>query len=127
MPTWHWPPETGFEPSCFEKIIDPEKNILLEPRAEKETVITPPVLRRMRQLLRSSVSYGTSRKADVLGRPVYGKTGTSNDAADAWFIGFDDTLVVGVWVGRDKRISIGEGETGSTAALPIWVEFMKKY
>ncbi|MCJ7682137.1 MAG: hypothetical protein MUP70_15525, partial [Candidatus Aminicenantes bacterium] len=116
-----------FEPSCFDKIIDPEKNILLEPKIEKETVISPLVLRRIRRLLRSSVSSGTGRKADVLGRPVYGKTGTSNDNADAWFIGFDDTLVVGVWVGHDRRIPIGDEETGSTAALPIWVEFMKNF
>ncbi|MBU1337874.1 MAG: PBP1A family penicillin-binding protein [Acidobacteria bacterium] len=116
-----------FEPACIDKIIDPEKNILLEPKIEKETVINPLVLRRIRHLLRASVSDGTARKAEVLDRPVFGKTGTSNDYADAWFIGFDDTLVVGVWVGRDKRIPIGDEETGSTAALPIWVEFMKNF
>jgi penicillin-binding protein 1A len=56
---------------------------------------------------------------------VYGKTGTSNNCADAWFIGFDDALVTGVWVGRDDRSPIASNETGSSAALPVWIEFMK--
>jgi penicillin-binding protein 1A len=61
-----------------------------------------------------------------LGRTVYGKTGTTNGNADALFIGFDASLVVGVWVGRDDRSPIGPKETGARAALPIWVEFMKQ-
>ena len=76
-------------------------------------------------MLRSVVLNGTAKKANVLDRPVYGKTGTSNDFADAWFIGYDDEIVAGVWVGRDNRISIGNSETGSRAALPVWIEFMK--
>jgi penicillin-binding protein 1A len=57
---------------------------------------------------------------------VYGKTGTTNDYTDAWFIGFDDSLAVGVWVGRDDHTPIGNKETGATAALPIWIDFMKR-
>ena len=61
----------------------------------------------------------------MLGRPVFGKTGTTNDCTDAWFIGFDDHLAVGVWVGRDNHKPIGKKETGARAALPIWIQFMK--
>jgi penicillin-binding protein 1A len=72
------------------------------------------------------VEEGTARKARELKKPLYGKTGTTNDYTDAWFIGFDDRLVVGVWVGRDDHTTIGPKETGAKAALPIWIEFMKK-
>jgi len=80
----------------------------------------------MKILLGAVVTEGTATKAKALGRPVYGKTGTTNDFTDAWFIGFDDNLVVGVWVGRDDHTPIGNKETGAAAALPIWMEFMKK-
>jgi penicillin-binding protein 1A len=72
------------------------------------------------------VREGTGVKAKEVGRPVYGKTGTTNDFTDAWFIGFDEDLAVGVWVGRDDHTPIGNKQTGAVAALPIWIEFMKK-
>ncbi len=80
----------------------------------------------MKKLLRAVVEEGTAMKAKELKRTLYGKTGTTNDYSDAWFIGFDDRLVVGVWVGRDDHTPIGTKETGARAALPIWMEFMKK-
>jgi penicillin-binding protein 1A len=80
----------------------------------------------MRASLEAVVKEGTARKAIEIGRPVYGKTGTTNDYTDAWFVGFDDTLAVGVWVGRDDHTPIGLKETGARAALPIWIEFMQK-
>ena len=65
-------------------------------------------------------------RAYRLGRPVAGKTGTTNDFTDAWFMGFTPTLTAGVWVGNDdKQISLGKKETGAMAALPIWIEFMQ--
>lgn len=67
---------------------------------------------------------GTGRRARSLGRPVAGKTGTTNEQGDAWFIGFSRDLVVGVWVGFDERKVLGRGETGGRAALPIWIDFM---
>ena len=79
----------------------------------------------IREMLASVDTDGTARRALSLERPVYGKTGTTNVNADALFIGFDDELVVGVWVGRDNRESIGPKETGARAALPIWIDFMK--
>ncbi len=81
---------------------------------------------KMKVLLGAVVQEGTGVKAKELGRPAYGKTGTTNDFTDAWFIGFDDKLAVGVWVGRDNHKPIGNKETGAQAALPIWIEFMKR-
>jgi penicillin-binding protein 1A len=80
----------------------------------------------MKDLLGAVVREGTGAKAKSLGRAVYGKTGTTNDYTDAWFIGFDDNLAVGVWVGRDNHTPIGNRETGAQAALPIWIDFMKQ-
>jgi penicillin-binding protein 1A len=68
--------------------------------------------------------HGTGARARELGRPLAGKTGTSNEQADAWFIGYSPELITGVWVGHDERRFLGWGETGSRAALPIWMEFM---
>jgi penicillin-binding protein 1A len=68
---------------------------------------------------------GTGRKAADLGRPLAGKTGTTNEQRDAWFIGFSPDLVAGVWIGFDERKVLGKGETGGAAALPIWIDFMR--
>jgi len=76
-------------------------------------------------LLKAVVEEGTAVRAKELKRPIFGKTGTTNDYTDAWFIGFDERLVVGVWVGRDDHTPIGPKETGARAALPIWIDFMK--
>jgi penicillin-binding protein 1A len=78
----------------------------------------------MTHLLQGVVQHGTGQGAKVLGRPVAGKTGTSSDYSDAWFIGYTPSLLTGVWVGFDDRTSLGKNETGSRAALPIWISFM---
>jgi penicillin-binding protein 1A len=75
-------------------------------------------------MLQTVVSDGTGWKVKELGRPVAGKTGTTNDYVDAWFMGFTPDLVTGVWVGLDRRESLGWHETGSRAAIPIWLNFM---
>ncbi len=113
------------EPMCIDRIIDKEKLALVEPSGVRERVIDNNVLANIRRMLRSVIIDGTGIRARSLDRKVYGKTGTTNDYADAWFIGFDDRIVAGVWVGRDSRMPIGENETGSSAALPIWIEYMK--
>jgi len=80
----------------------------------------------MTAMLEDAVEHGTGIRARSLGRPVGGKTGTTNDFTDAWFIGFTPSLTAGVWVGNDdKQISLGKKETGAMAALPIWLEFMQ--
>lgn len=77
-------------------------------------------------MLTGVVERGTAAQAAKLGRPLAGKTGTTNDAKDAWFIGFSPDLVVGVWVGYDQPRSLGERETGGSVALPIWIEVMEQ-
>jgi penicillin-binding protein 1A len=76
-------------------------------------------------MLEDVVQSGTGVRARVLGRPVAGKTGTTNEFADAWFVGYAPNLAVGVWVGFDDRRSLGDREAGASVALPIWVAFMK--
>jgi penicillin-binding protein 1A len=77
-------------------------------------------------LLESVVQEGTGEPVKVLGRPVAGKTGTTNDYVDAWFIGYTPQLVTGVWVGRDDHAPLGINETGSRAAIPIWLQYMQE-
>ena len=81
----------------------------------------------MTNLLRGVVQRGTAAAANVLDWPLAGKTGTVDDYTDAWFVGFDPHITVGVWVGYDEKKPIGNGETGATTALPIWIDFMKTY
>jgi penicillin-binding protein 1A len=78
----------------------------------------------MADMLRAVVVEGTGRRAAKLGRPLAGKTGTTNDQADAWFVGFSPEVATGVWVGHDEIQFLGAGETGSRAAAPIWVDYM---
>jgi penicillin-binding protein 1A len=81
----------------------------------------------MTNLLRGVVQHGTAGAAASLNWPLAGKTGTVDDYTDAWFIGFDPDITVGVWVGYDEKKPIGNGETGSVTALPIWMDFMRSY
>jgi penicillin-binding protein 1A len=81
----------------------------------------------MTNLLRGVVQQGTAAQAAALEWPLGGKTGTTDDYSDAWFIGFDPIITVGVWVGYDEKKVLGNAETGAAAALPIWVDFMRSY
>jgi penicillin-binding protein 1A len=94
--------------------------------ALKEQVISPQNAFIMTHLLQGVVQHGTGQRAKVLGRPVAGKTGTSSDYSDAWFIGYTPSLLAGVWVGFDDKTSLGKNETGARAALPIWISFMDR-
>jgi penicillin-binding protein 1A len=80
----------------------------------------------MTNLMESVVTSGTGQRARALGRPVAGKTGTTNDMKDAWFVGYVPQLVAGVWVGYDQERSLGAGGSGGQAAAPIWTEFMQR-
>ena len=101
--------------------------ILEETRPKVTDVIPPDVARTMTAMLEDVVNFGTGVRARALGRPSAGKTGTTNDFTDAWYIGFTPQITAGVWVGfDDPKSSLGKGETGARAALPIWLEFMEK-
>ncbi len=119
---------TGYqlEPVFIDQIIDHDQAVLLQTKKKKQRVLDTGQVENIRTLLAAVVQKGTARKARQLNRPVYGKTGTSNDNADALFIGFDDKWAVGVWVGRDDNTPIGENMTGGRAALPIWMDFMRQ-
>jgi penicillin-binding protein 1A len=80
----------------------------------------------MTDMLRAVVIEGTGRRVARLGRPLAGKTGTTNDQADAWFLGFSPEIATGVWVGHDEIRYLGAGETGSRAAAPIWLDYMEQ-
>jgi penicillin-binding protein 1A len=101
-----------------------KKLALPESEAPRE-VMKPATAYVLTSVLRSVISDGTGKAASKLGRPAAGKTGTSNNAADAWFVGYTPELVAGVWVGFDDHRSLGKGETGAKCALPIWLEVMK--
>ena len=79
----------------------------------------------MTNMLTGVIQEGTGKKARIPGRPLAGKTGTTNEFKDALFIGFSPSITTGVWVGQDTSESLGDLETGARAALPIWLDFMK--
>jgi penicillin-binding protein 1A len=119
---------SGQRPSitCYEKIVNRGGIIIDESKPARENVLSEEDVQEMKILLKAVVDEGTAVRARELKRPLFGKTGTTNDYTDAWFIGFDERVVVGVWVGRDDHTPIGKKETGARAALPIWIDFMKK-
>jgi penicillin-binding protein 1A len=109
------------------KVTDTEGTVLQEtPPPVPIPVISPETAYVITNLMQSVVSSGTGHRASVIGRPVAGKTGTTNGAKDAWFIGYIPQLVTGVWVGYDQERSLGSGGTGGQAAAPIWGDYMQK-
>jgi penicillin-binding protein 1A len=114
------------EPSFVTKIVDRDGNILEEMNPGRKKVIEKSTAYIMTSLLEDVVQHGTGHRIKALGRPAAGKTGTTNDLNDAWFIGYTPDLITGTWVGYDDKRSLGEGETGSRAASPIWLGFMQR-
>jgi penicillin-binding protein 1A len=118
------------KPYFVENVRDREGNLLEENRGEPDDVIRADTAFVMTNLLRGVLVRGTAIRAASMAAewPLAGKTGTVDDNTDAWFIGFDPDITVGVWIGfDDKRKSLGAAEQGSYAALPMWMEFMKGY
>ena len=109
------------------RLVEDAKGQVLEHRDEPETkeVLTKQTAYVVTNMLQDVVRHGTGQQAKALGRPLAGKTGTTNDFTDAWFVGFSPSLVAGVWVGFDDMRSLGNRESGAVAALPIWIPFMK--
>src|SRR5262249_16756725 len=87
-------------------------------------VISPRTARLMTSMLQGVVQHGTAISASRMKIPLGGKTGTTNDFTDAWFVGFSRTMTAGVWIGYDEKRSLGAKETGARAALPAWIQFM---
>ncbi|MBE9547723.1 MAG: PBP1A family penicillin-binding protein [Proteobacteria bacterium] len=114
------------EPLFIKKIVDRTGHVFEENRPKTEQVIDPRIAYITTSLLQDVVQNGTGWRMKVLKRPVAGKTGTTNDLKDAWFIGFTPSIVCGVWVGFDEEKPLGKHETGSRAASPICLYFMKK-
>ena len=109
------------------KVTDAEGTVLQETQPPVPIpVISPETAYVITNLMQSVVSSGTGHRASLIGRPVAGKTGTTNDSKDAWFIGYIPQLVTGVWVGYDQERSLGAGGSGGQAAAPIWGDFMQK-
>ena len=116
------------EPYLIEKVFDRNGNLVEDHQVKKEPVISPQTAYLITDLLQGVVQEGTGTKAKELGRPAAGKTGTTNELKDAWFIGYTPSYLTGVWVGYDDHnVSLGKGETGGHAACPIWVYFMKEF
>jgi len=114
------------DPHMIRRVTSYDGALLEEAHPEVHDVISPEVARTMTAMLEEVIQFGTGMQARALGRPAAGKTGTTQDYTDAWFIGFTPQLTAGVWVGYDdKQISLGKKETGARAALPIWLEFMQ--
>lgn len=113
-------------PFYIKQIFDRYNRKIYEYHPRPEMVMKPETAHTMVQLLESVVKEGTGRRLKALGKPVAGKTGTTNDFRDAWFIGFTPSYVAGTWVGIDDLTPLGSGETGAQAASPIVLEFFQK-
>jgi penicillin-binding protein 1A len=109
------------------KVTDRAGNVLEENRPEPKDAIRADTAYVLTNLLRGVVQRGTANKAASLNWPIGGKTGTTDDYTDAWFIGFDPDITIGVWIGLDQKKTIGRNMTGAEAAVPIWMEVMKAW
>ena len=121
-------PDDGIriDPHMIRRVTNYDGALLEEAHPGIHEVIPPEVAHTMTAMLEEVVQFGTGIAAKALKRPAAGKTGTTQDYTDAWFIGFTPQITTGVWVGfDDKQISLGKKETGARAALPVWLEFMQ--
>jgi membrane carboxypeptidase/penicillin-binding protein len=115
-------------PRGMTAVYDADGGEVLERPVERRRVVEPEVAYQMTSMLRDVIDRGTGGSARGLGvqGPVGGKTGTTDDYRDAWFVGFSSSVVVGVWVGFDQPAPIGPAAYGARVALPIWADFMKR-
>jgi penicillin-binding protein 1A len=114
------------EPILVTEIRD-RNNRLLEKNSPKlNRAISPETAYLMTSIMQGVIQEGTGRSVRSIGRPAAGKTGTTDEFVDAWFVGFTPQFLTGVWVGYDDRTPLGRGETGSRAAAPIWLDFMRQ-
>jgi penicillin-binding protein 1A len=114
------------EPVFITRIEDRNGNVIEETVPARTKVIEKTTAYLMTHMLEGVVKYGTGWRIKKLGRPAAGKTGTTNNLFDAWFMGYTPEFITGVWVGFDDEAPLGQSETGSRAASPIWLGFMKR-
>ena len=114
------------DPFFISKIVDRTGHVFEENHTVSEQVIDPRITFMTAYIMQDVVESGTGRVVKTIGRPVAGKTGTTDDMRDAWFMGFTPSMVTGVWVGFDKERTLGKQEVGGRAAAPIWLYFMEK-
>ena len=121
-------PNQGYhiEPNAVRYIKNRRDEIIYTHQPVGKQAISSGLAYLITSLLESAVQNGTGKKVRVLNRPVAGKTGTTNNFIDAWFLGYTPDSVTGVWVGKDKDEALGVNETGSRTAIPIWLQYMKK-
>jgi penicillin-binding protein 1A len=112
-------------PRLIRKVENYDGITLWQDRPEVNEVISQDTARTMMTLFRAVTAHGTGAAVAQMNHPLGGKTGTTSDFTDAWFLGFSPSVTCGVWVGYDSRESLGDKETGARAALPIWMTFMK--
>ena len=112
------------KPFFVKRVLDRSGQIIEENQPDTQPVLSRETAFVMTDLLRAVVTEGTGWRIRALKRPAAGKTGTTNDLRDAWFMGYTPDLVTGVWVGYDDSREMGKGETGSRAASPVWLDFM---
>lgn len=114
-------------PYFIKRIVDRTGHVFEQAQIVEEQVIDPKIAFLTTYVLQDAVARGTGTRVKGIGRPVAGKTGTTNDNRDAWFMGFTPSYVTGVWVGFDKETTLHRGEVGGRAAAPIWLYFMSKF
>jgi penicillin-binding protein 1A len=114
------------EPVFVLKIVDRDGQVLEEVGTGRRQVIEKDTAYIMTSLLESVVQHGTGQRVKALNRPAAGKTGTTNDMYDAWYLGYTREYIAGTWVGFDEEAPLGKTETGAVAAIPIWLGFMKR-
>ncbi|MFT4577332.1 MAG: penicillin-binding protein 1A [Nitrospinales bacterium] len=117
---------TLIKPAAIRHIKSRSGEVLFTSVPKITQPITPGTAHIITSLMQSVITNGTATKVRALKRPVAGKTGTTNNYVDAWFMGYTPELVTGVWVGKDKDEPLGRNETGSRAAIPIWLQFMQE-
>ena len=113
------------EPHLFREVLDREGRSVRRIEPQVTEAVRPETAYVLTRMMEGVITDGTGAAAAGLGRPLAGKTGTTDDNTDAWFVGYSPDLVVGVWVGNDVKKSLGSRETGARAALPIWQAFME--
>jgi penicillin-binding protein 1A len=114
------------EPIVVRYVTDAQGRMIEENIPQGREAVRPAEAYVLTQMLRGAVERGTAVSARSLGRPLAGKTGTTNDFSNAWFVGYTPSLAAGVWVGHDRTRTLGHDETGARAALPIWIALMRE-